>query len=178
MLLRVFLQNNNHCREKHGWYISLQEIQARAMVPKHFSQSYPRMLHFKKKEEYVVAIWPTLQTNSQEKTDNAPPDRYGVKIWKVNTLRWSKGHTWDNVTVLEEHTSGTPLYTSSSWYTPGKFWYTLGCTIHPVDKHWSKVHNQKMPTKLSQNLKYNVMKNNCSNVLTLTWKKLKAILAT
>jgi len=21
---------------------------------------------------------------------------------------------------------------------PCKFWYTLGCTIHPVDKHWSK----------------------------------------
>jgi len=37
---------------------------------------------------------------------------------------------WNNVTVLEEHTSGTPLY------TPGKFWYTLGCTIHLVDKHW------------------------------------------
>jgi len=45
---------------------------------------------------------------------------------------------WDNVTVLEEHTSGTPLYTPSSWYTLGKFWYTLGRTIHPVDKHYSK----------------------------------------
>jgi len=49
ILLRVLLQNNNHSREKHGWYISLQEIQARAMVPKHFSQAYSRMLHFKKK---------------------------------------------------------------------------------------------------------------------------------
>jgi len=39
-------------------YISLQEIQARAMVPKHFSQAYPRMLHLKK-EEYVMVIWPT-----------------------------------------------------------------------------------------------------------------------
>jgi len=45
---------------------------------------------------------------------------------------------WGNVTVLEEYTSGAPLYTPSSWYTPGKFWYTLGCTIHPVDKHWLK----------------------------------------
>jgi len=44
---------------------------------------------------------------------------------------------WDNVTVLEEHTSGTPLYTPSGWYTPGKFWYTLECTIHPVGKHGS-----------------------------------------
>jgi len=67
-----------------------------------------------------------------------PPDRYGVKICKVNTLLWSKGHMWGNVTVLEEYTSGAPLYTPSSWYTPGKFWYTLGCTIHPVDKHWLK----------------------------------------
>jgi len=41
-----------------------------------------------------------------------------------------------NVIVLQEHTPGTPLYTPSQWYTPGKFWYTLGCTIHPVDKHW------------------------------------------
>jgi len=42
---------------------------------------------------------------------------------------------WDNATLLEVHTSGTPLYIPSSWYTPGKFWYTLGCKIHPVDKH-------------------------------------------
>jgi len=42
-----------------------------------------------------------------------------------------------NVIVLQEHTPGTPLYTPSQWYTSGKFWYTLGCTIHPVDKHWS-----------------------------------------
>ena len=41
------------------------------------------------------------------------------------------------MTVLDEHTSGALLYTPSSWYTPGKFWYTLGCTIHSVDKHWS-----------------------------------------
>jgi len=45
-----------------------------------------------------------------------------------------------NVIVLQEHTPGTPLYTPSQWYTPGKFWYTLGCTIHPVDKHWSIVY--------------------------------------
>jgi len=42
---------------------------------------------------------------------------------------------WNNVTVLEEQISGTPLYTLSSWYTLGKVWYTLVCTIHPVDKH-------------------------------------------
>ena len=43
-----------------------------------------------------------------------------------------------NVIVLHVHTPGTPLYTPSRWYTPGKFWYTLGCTIHPVDKHCFK----------------------------------------
>jgi len=29
-----------------------------------------------------------------------------------------------NVIVLQEHTPGTPLYTPSRCYTPGKFWYT------------------------------------------------------
>jgi len=42
------------------------------------------------------------------------------------------------VTVLEDHTSGTPLYTPPRSYTPEKFWHTLGCTIHPVDKHCFK----------------------------------------
>ena len=36
---------------------------------------------------------------------------------------------------LQEHLARRPLYTSSLWYTLGKFWYTLGCAIHPVDKH-------------------------------------------
>jgi len=43
-LLRFLLQNINHCVEKHGWYISLQHNQARAIVPKHFLQAYSRML--------------------------------------------------------------------------------------------------------------------------------------
>jgi len=42
------------------------------------------------------------------------------------------------LTIFEKHASGTPLYTLWSWYTPGNFWYTLGCTIHAVDKHWSR----------------------------------------
>jgi len=49
ILLRALLQNNNHCREKYGWYISLQKIQARAMVSKHFLKAYSRMFHLKKK---------------------------------------------------------------------------------------------------------------------------------
>jgi len=49
---------------------------------------------------------------------------------------------WNNVTNFEEHTSGTPLYTPTSWYIPGKFWYTLGCTIHSVDKHCSRQHEK------------------------------------
>jgi len=52
-----------------------------------------------------------------------------------------------NVIVLQEHTPGTPLYTPSRCYTPGKFWYTLGCTIHPVDKHCTTVHG---PTALTE----------------------------
>jgi len=43
------------------------------------------------------------------------------------------------VTVIDKHTSSTPLYTPSRWYSPGKFSYTLGCMIHPVDKHWSRL---------------------------------------
>jgi len=43
------------------------------------------------------------------------------------------------VIVLQEHTPRTPLYTPSRWYTPAKFWYTLGCTIHPVDKHCTSI---------------------------------------
>ena len=56
ILLRVLLQNNNHCREKHGWYITLQKIQATAMVPKNVLPAYFRMLHFMKKKEYVMVI--------------------------------------------------------------------------------------------------------------------------
>jgi len=56
ILLRVLLQNNNHCREKDCRYISLQKIQARAMVPKHVLPAYSRTLHLKKKEEYVMVI--------------------------------------------------------------------------------------------------------------------------
>jgi len=49
---------------------------------------------------------------------------------------------WNNVTVLEEHLSGTPQYIPSSLYTLGKFWYTLECTIHSVDKHWRRLSHQ------------------------------------
>jgi len=58
-----------------------------------------------------------------------PPDRYGVKIWKVNTLRWSKGHMWDNVTILEEHASGTPLENSGTLWGVRYTWLT-GTGLH------------------------------------------------
>jgi len=51
---------------------------------------------------------------------------------------------WNNVTVLEEHISVTPVYTPSSWYTLGKFWYTLGCTMHPVYKHYCRLQFSPM----------------------------------
>ena len=41
------------------------------MVPKHFLSAYPRMLHLMKKEEYMMVIWSTLQTNRWKMTDNA-----------------------------------------------------------------------------------------------------------
>ena len=63
-----------------------------------------------------------------------------------------------NVIVLQEHTLGTPLYTPSQWYTPGRFWYTLGGTIHPVDKHCPKTPLKKPANNHSispkDNLKY------------------------
>jgi len=45
------------------------------MVLKYFLPAYSRMLHSKKKEEYVMVIWPTVQTNRRERTDrdNAHP---------------------------------------------------------------------------------------------------------
>ena len=49
---------NNHCSEKRGWYISLQKIQARVMLPKSFLPAYSRMLRLNKKE-YVMARAPT-----------------------------------------------------------------------------------------------------------------------
>ena len=128
IVICVLLQSNNHCREKHGWYISLQKIQARAMVPKNFLQAYSRMLHLKKKRRIREGHLTNI-TNKKAGKDRqcAPPDRYGFKICeKLTQLRWSKRHMWDNVTVLEEHISGTPLHTPSSWYTPGKFWTPWG----------------------------------------------------
>jgi len=33
ILLRVLLQSNNHCREKHGWYITLQKFKLGQWFP-------------------------------------------------------------------------------------------------------------------------------------------------
>jgi len=52
-----------------------------------------------------------------------PPDRRGFKICeKLIYLRWSKGHMWDNVTVLEEHTSGTPHKVGTPLENSGTPW--------------------------------------------------------
>jgi len=67
------------------------------------------MLHLKKKR--ICDGHLTNITNKQAGKDRqcTPPDTYGLKICeKLTQLRWSKGHMLDNVTVLEEHTSGTP----------------------------------------------------------------------
>ena len=131
ILLRVLLQSNDYCREKHGWYISLQKLQVRAMVP-----NTPECCF---KEKIRICDWHlTNSTNNQGKRHVETmytTDRFGFKICEKLTQCAGAGNMWDNVTVLEEHMSSTPLYTPSSLSTPGKFWYTLGCTIQPVDKH-------------------------------------------
>jgi len=78
VLSRVLLQNNNHCREKHGWYISLQKSQAGAMVPKHFLPGYSRMLHLKKKRRIHGGQLTNITNKQREKTDNAPRPIYAV----------------------------------------------------------------------------------------------------
>jgi len=68
-------------------------------------------------------------TNKQAGKDRqcTLPDRYGFKICqRLTQLRWSKGHMWDNVTVLEEHTSGTPLYVHTI-----KFVHPWKILVHP-----------------------------------------------
>ena len=86
-----------------------------------------------------MVIWSTLQTNRWKTKDNAHHPIYTVlKNVKSSHTALEQRVYVGQLTVFEEHTSGTPLYTLWSWYTPGKFWYTLVCTIHPVDKHWSR----------------------------------------
>jgi len=72
VLLRVLIQNNNHCKEKHGWYISLQKIQAAAMVPKHSLPVYCRMLHLNKKRRIRDGHLTNITSKQREKADNAP----------------------------------------------------------------------------------------------------------
>ena len=80
ILLRVLLQNNNYCSEKHGWYISLQKNQARAMVPKHFLPACSRMLHLKlKKNMWWSSDQHYKHTGGKRQTMNTP-DWYGLKI--------------------------------------------------------------------------------------------------
>jgi len=61
--------------------MSLQKIQARATVPKHFLPAYSQMLHLKKKE-YVMVTCPTVQTNKWAKTNNKSPIDTVVKSVK------------------------------------------------------------------------------------------------
>jgi len=46
------------------------------MVPKHFLPAYSRMLHLKKKEEYMMVIWPTVgykQRGEKRQTETMHP---------------------------------------------------------------------------------------------------------
>jgi len=66
--------------EKYGWYISLQKIQAKIMVPNHFLPAYSRILHLKIKKNMW---WSSDQHYKQtgEKRQTTPTlDRDGFKI--------------------------------------------------------------------------------------------------
>ena len=67
-------------------------------------------------------------------------DRYGFKNCK-KLINWARAKKikCETMRLFFKSTHLAHLYTPSQWYTPRKFWYTLGCTIHPVDKHWSRI---------------------------------------
>jgi len=66
------------------------------------------MLHLKTERRIRDGHLTNVTNKHLGKDRQCIPYRCGFKIRKVNTLRWSKGRMWDNVTVLEEHTPGTP----------------------------------------------------------------------
>ena len=82
----------------------------------------PKRCILKKKEEYVMVIWPTLQTNRREKTDNAHP--LIDYLWKVNTLSCSKGHMGQCDCFWRAHIWYTPVH-------PIKLVYPWKILVHP-----------------------------------------------
>jgi len=58
-----------------GWYISLQKIQAKATVPKHFLQAYSQMLHLKKKRRIRDGRLTNI-TNKHERKDRQCTPRW------------------------------------------------------------------------------------------------------
>jgi len=82
-----------------------------------------------------MVIWPSSEQPGQDKQCTPQIDTVS-KSEKLSHFSGANdicGAMW---LFLKSTHLVHPLYTPSSWYTPGKFWYTLGCTIHPVDKHW------------------------------------------
>jgi len=131
ILLRVLLQNNNHCSEKHDWYISLQKIQARAMVPKQFLTAYSRMLHLEeKKNMWWSSDQHYKQTGGKTQTMYTR-NWYGVKICEKLThcagakdicgTMWLIFKSTHLVHPCTPHQVGTPLENSG---TPSGVRYT------------------------------------------------------
>jgi len=83
-------------------------------------------------EGYVMVTWPTLPTN-RGKRDNSHSPAYDFRAReRLAHYANAKNIECEAMWLFLENTH---LVHPSWWYTPGKFWYTLGCAIHSVDKH-------------------------------------------
>ena len=104
--------------------------------------------------DQVMVIWPTLQTNRQQNTENSHSliDTVLKSVKSYHTqLEQRTMHVM--LLFLKIIYPLLPITVVQLW----KFWYTLGCTIHPVDKHWPKQTTDiliKRKFKLSGNLIY------------------------
>jgi len=93
------------------------------MVPKQYSQAYPRMLHLKKKRRIRDGHLTNVTDKQPGKDRQCTPDRNGFKICeKLTHFAGAKDITWDNVTLLEERTSGTPHQAGTLLENSGTPW--------------------------------------------------------
>ena len=92
----------------------------------------------KRIRDHGMVTWPILQTKCREKTDNSRTHTPIGTVLKTVQSKQTDIELWTLYKKCDCSSRAHTWYTPSRWYTPGKFWYTLGCTIHPVDKHWFK----------------------------------------
>jgi len=120
----LVLQNNNHCREKHDCYTSLQKIQARPMVHKHYLPAYSRMLHLNKKNTWWSSYQQCKHTGWKRQTMHTT-DRYGLKFCeKLTHCAEAEGHVGQCDCFWRSHI----------WYTsvhPIKLVHLWKILVHP-----------------------------------------------